>query len=150
MLLVKKAQQLLIECAGGIENAAKVLEISKSQVGRWHCMTAPDIMSMHAVISLETRFNVRFVTEAMCRIHGLEIVSAPEPESSIFEAFRRLDKAHSSFTDVMLRVIADGIITIAELREVLDASSGVKTHAGRLEGLAATLGSEGTAVKVLA
>lgn len=74
---LKAANRLLIKKNGGIEEAALICSLSKSQVGRCHADNDTELLPTPAQLRLEAECGDPCVTRAMAGLHGCKL-SDPE------------------------------------------------------------------------
>lgn len=74
---LKAANRLLIKKNGGIEDAAEICSLSKSQVGRCHADSDTELLPLPAVLRLEAECGDPCVTRVMAGLHGCKL-SDPE------------------------------------------------------------------------
>lgn len=75
---LKAANRLLIKKNGGIEAAADVCSLSKSQVGRCNAGTDTELLPIPAVLRLEAECGDPCVTRVMAGLHGCKLT---DPET---------------------------------------------------------------------
>lgn len=143
---VKGAMQDLIRRAGGIEAAAARLGMSKTHVGRWHCLDSEDMMPIWAVLALQKATGAYFVTEAMGAAQGLEFIHRPSPENSIAAAFWGVERSHADLVATAAEVFDDGAVTVAESRRLDAKTSAVVAAAKAMRSALVNMGNQ--AVKV--
>lgn len=68
--LLKAKQRDLIIFAGGIERAAAICSYSKSTVGRWANVEAPELMPLDAIFALEEETGLFEMSEAIASARG--------------------------------------------------------------------------------
>ncbi|GLR55154.1 hypothetical protein KYK30_31880 [Shinella yambaruensis] len=76
---LKAGNRLLIKKNGGIESAADITSLSKSQIGRCHNDTDPELLPIPAVLRLEAECGEPVITRIMAGLHGRKI---SEPDSA--------------------------------------------------------------------
>ena len=70
---LKAANRLLIKKNGGIESAAEITSLSKSQIGRCNNDSDTDLLPIPAVLRLEAECGDLAVTRTMAALHGRKI-----------------------------------------------------------------------------
>lgn len=70
---LKAANRLLIKKNGGIESAAELTSLSKSQIGRCNNDSDTDLLPLSAVLRLEAECGDFAVTRAMASLHGRKL-----------------------------------------------------------------------------
>jgi hypothetical protein len=125
---VKSAQRDLIKLVGGIERAAKISSISKSQIGRFNNPTDAELMSVSVVYSLEAECGVPVVTNAMAELSGRRL-SDPDADREADVCVQRA-KANlvSKLGELLSRSAeagADGFVSVAEARQLMGLSSDI-------------------------
>ncbi|MEV4609750.1 hypothetical protein MRBLMR1_004849 [Neorhizobium sp. LMR1-1-1.1] len=70
---LKAANRLLIKKNGGIEDAAVICSLSKSQVGRCHADSDTELLPLPAVLRLEAECGDPCVTRVMAGLHGCKL-----------------------------------------------------------------------------
>lgn len=74
---IKAATRDLVRDCGGIDRAAAIALLSRSEISRCQAPTAPCIISLPAALALEAECGVPYVTETMAAIHG-RTLSGPD------------------------------------------------------------------------
>lgn len=124
---LKAAQRDLIKLAGGIERAADLTSISKSQVGRWNNAGDAEIMTLSAVLVLEAECGRPIVTSVMAELNGRRLAD-PQAErqaaACIFTAHADTARHAGELMSAAALAIADGQVTPAEADQ-LDRAAGV-------------------------
>jgi hypothetical protein len=132
---LKAAQRDLIGLAGGIERAAGLTSMSKSQVGRWNNPTDTEIMSVPAALLLEADCEQPLFTAVMAGLNGRRLT---DPDTGAAKAGNLL-ASHAevvrTFAELMTQSaqsLADGSVSPAEaaawdralsaLQQAVDAS----------------------------
>lgn len=77
---LKAANRLLIKKNGGIESAAEITSLSKSQIGRCNNDADTDLLPIPAVLRLEAECGDFAVTRAMAGLHGRKLTD-PEADT---------------------------------------------------------------------
>lgn len=122
---VKSATRDLIDHCGGIERAAAIAHVSKSEVGRWRVSTDPAIITIPAALALEAECGVPLVTSAMAALGGHRVVGEDEPGGDATAIVARHAEMMRSMAEVVATAataFADGKVTPAEA-EILDRAA---------------------------
>lgn len=67
---LKAAQRDLVKRCGGVERAAEIASVSKSQMGRCNNDGDPDLMTIPVVLALQADCGLPLVTAAMAELQG--------------------------------------------------------------------------------
>jgi hypothetical protein len=74
---IKAATRDLVRGCGGLDRAAEIALLSRSELSRCQSPTAPSIISIPAAVALEAECGVPYVTQAMAAIQG-RTLSGPD------------------------------------------------------------------------
>ncbi|WP_245409747.1 hypothetical protein [Pararhizobium haloflavum] len=125
---LKAAQKDLIKRCGGIDRAAELTSVSRSQVGRWNNPGDPDLITLPAMLMLEAECEAPLVTAVLAGINGRRI--ADPDEASLSGASACVLSAHaatitkaSELMSVGAQALADGKVSPAEAAEMDRACS---------------------------
>jgi hypothetical protein len=75
---LKAANRMLIKKNGGIEAAAEITSLSKSQIGRFHSDSDTELLPIPAVLKLEAECGDPLVTRVMASLHGCKLTDPQE------------------------------------------------------------------------
>lgn len=78
---VKAANRKLIKKNGGIEAAAELTSLSKSQIGRCHSDSDTELLPVPAILRLEAECGDPVVTRVMAAQHGCKLTDPREKSS---------------------------------------------------------------------
>lgn len=149
---VKAAQRDLIKLNGGIERAAELTSISKSQIGRMNNPADGELMTLAAVVILEADCGQPVVTAVMAEANGRRLTD-PEAERaaevSVLSAHADVMRQSGELAHSMAVAISDGRVTPAEAQtidrvaakvaeanaELRAALAGIKAQGGAAAGL---------------
>ena len=67
---VKAATRDLVKACGGVERAGSVAMVSKSEVSRWQSAADADVISIPAVLALESDCGLALITSVMADLNG--------------------------------------------------------------------------------
>ncbi|WP_245409845.1 hypothetical protein [Pararhizobium haloflavum] len=125
---LKTAQKDLIKRCGGIDRAAELTSVSRSQVGRWNNPGDPDLISLPAVLMLEADCDAPLVSAVMAGINGRRIADPDEvtitgASACVLSAHAATITKASELMSVGARALSDGKVTPAEAAEMDRACS---------------------------
>jgi len=126
---LKAAQRDLIKRAGGIERAAELASISKSQMGRFNNDGDPELMPIPAILMLQRECGVPLVTSAMAELEGRRLADPSEAAAangSILSSYAEVVVQAGELISKGALAFADGKLTPAE-------ASGMDRAAAALE-----------------
>lgn len=123
---MKAATRDLITACGGIERAAGIAHVSKTEAGRWQVTSEAAILPITAALALEQDCGVPYVTRAMADLHGRRLVEPSEEVASAASVLMQASDAARRAGELMAAAAtaaADGRLSPAEA-ETLDRSAG--------------------------
>jgi hypothetical protein len=147
---LKAAQRDLIDMAGGIERAAALTSVSKSQVGRWRNPTDPDVIAITAALLLEAECGTPLVTTVMAELNGRRLADPDESNVAAGNVLVRHAEAVRQAGELMAQgamAFADGKLTPAEAAALDRASASTERALSELR--MAIAGVRGTGFSVV-
>jgi hypothetical protein len=146
---LKAAQRDLIKLAGGIERAAEITSMSKSQVGRWNNAGDAELISLPAALLLEAECGQAPVTAVMARMNGRRL-SDPDAEARaeacVWQSHAETARKAAELLARGALAMADGKVTAAEAVEIDGAARDLINAAGELRKATAGVRAAGLAV----
>ena len=143
---VKAAQRDLIKAAGGIDRAADITSISRSQIGRCNNAADPELLTIAAIIQLEAETGLPLVTQAMAEINGRRLTDPVHDAARASELLSQYSDAIRHAGELMsagAAAFADGKVTPAEA-QIMDREAGrLERSLGELRKLTARVQAEG-------
>ncbi|MBD9390153.1 hypothetical protein IB237_23410 [Agrobacterium sp. AGB01] len=143
---VKSAQRDLIKLVGGIERAAQISSMSKSQIGRFNNTADTELMSVSVVYALEADCGVPVVTNAMAELSGRRLSDPDadrEADICVQRAKADLVKKLGELLSRSADAAADGFISVAEARQLMGLSSDIDQINSRFRQSLAIVASRG-------
>ena len=126
---LKAAQRDLIKRVGGIERAAELASISKSQMGRFNNDGDPELMPIPAVLMLQRECGVPLVTTAMAELEGRRLAD-PEMGDA---ANACIMASHAEVVVQAGELMAAGAMAFADGRLTPSEAAGMDRAASALE-----------------
>lgn len=126
---LKAAQRDLIKRVGGIERAADLAFISKSQMGRFNNDADPELMPIPAVLMLQRECGVALVTAAMAELEGRRLAD-PETQEA---ANAGIMASHAEVVVQAGELMAKGALAFADGRLTPSEAAGIDRAAASLE-----------------
>lgn len=120
---IKAATRDLVRDCGGIDRAAAIALLSRSEISRCQAPTAPCIISLPAALALEAECGVPYVTEMMAAIHG-RTLSGPDGEgpsasnTDPLNEFGRSIEQFGRWVSAWGESHSDGVVTPSEAERV--------------------------------
>ncbi len=146
---LKAAQRDLIKLAGGIERAAEITSMSKSQVGRWNNAGDAELISLPAALLLEAECGQAPVTAVMARMNGRRL-SDPDAETRaeacVWQTHAETARKAAELLAKGALAMADGRVTAAEAVDIDGAARDLINAAGELCKATAGVRAAGLAV----
>lgn len=118
---IKAAQRDLIRVGGGIERAAEICSISKTQMGRFNNAADPDLMPLQVVAALEAESGRPFVTAAMAAEQGRRLTDPQEDRAadvSVMAGYAELMRQNAEVVNALAVAVSDGMVTPVEAQTV--------------------------------
>ena len=119
---VKKAQFDLIKKSGGIHCAVEISGLSQSVVGRWNAKTSLDLMSIPAIVRLESAYGEPVVSSALQEIavdlskdHAVPTM----PRASVADIVADFLEAKNDLSQKFVMATIDGFLSASEA-DILD------------------------------
>lgn len=145
---LKAAQRDLIKFVGGIERAAEITSMSKSQVGRWNNAGDSEVMSVPAALLLEAECGQAPFTTVMAELNGRR-VSDPDAEARaqacVWATHAETARKAAELLAKGALAMADGKVTAAEASGLDQAASELMTAVADLRMATAGVRAEGAA-----
>lgn len=152
---IKAAQRDLIKLNGGIERAAEITSISKSQIGRMNNPGDVELMSLAAVIALEADCGQPLVTAVLAETNGRRLTD-PEAERAadvcVMASHAEMMRQSAEVAHALAVAIADGQVTAAEAHTVDRALSSLQHATSDLRAALANIkarGGEKTGLRIV-
>lgn len=124
---VKSATRDLVKLCGGVERAAQIALVSKSEVSRWQASGPESIVPITAALALEAECGVACVSSVMAGLNGRRLVDGDEAAggdaSAIVARHAEVMRAVGEMMTSYAAAAADGRFTPAEA-EAMDRAAG--------------------------
>jgi len=119
-LRVKAATRDLVSACGGVERAAAIVDMSKSEVSRWQSASSmSSIIPVDAILALEAECGLALVTAAMAAINGRSLADPGEAglsaKGTLLAKHAASMAAEARVAQVFAEIHEDGVTTEAEL-----------------------------------
>ena len=146
---LKSAQRDLIKRVGGIERAAEVASVSKSQMGRFNNDGDPEMMPVPVALMLQRDCDVPFVTAAMAELEGRRLADPNTPAAASACIMAR----HAEVVARAAELMAKGAYAFSDNRTTPAEAAGLDRSAAalleaisdfRIAAAAARAGEEGS------
>lgn len=146
---IKSATRDLVKLVGGGRRASAIAMVGESTLSRWQSPAHPEVISIAAVIALESDTGLPLVTEVLAGIHGRALSDAsaqhdPDVMSQHAEFAEQAMEAMSASS----RAIADLKITPAEAATVVQELRDLIAVANRKISSLSSIAASGEAWKV--
>lgn len=125
---LKSAQRDLIMRCGGIERAAEVASVSKSQMGRFNNSGDPELMGIAVVLMLEADCGEPLVTAVLAELNGRRISDAGMPGA----ANAGVMASHAEVVVKAGELMAKGALAFADGRLTPAEAAGIDRSAADL------------------
>ncbi|WP_024900292.1 hypothetical protein [Brucella rhizosphaerae] len=143
---LKGAQRTLIARCGGIEQAALIASYGKTTVGRWNVQTAPEMMTLPALILLEAYCGEPVVSTVVSEIVSDLINNSQSPEMPKFSGMELVAQFGAAFAVLFsewARAAEDSFLTPAEADNLDPLISEAKQKLDALQRLMAEAKAKG-------
>ncbi|KAB2781246.1 hypothetical protein [Brucella anthropi] len=143
---LKGAQRELINKCGGIEQAAQICSYGKTSVGRWNVQTAPETMTIPALIMLEAYCGEPVLSRVIQEIVEdlIQASLTPEmPKISGMELVAQFGSAFAALFSEWSRAAEDCFLTPAEADRLDPYISDAKQKLDALQRLTAEAKAKG-------
>jgi hypothetical protein len=127
---LKAAQRDLIARAGGIERAAEIASVSKSQMGRFNNAGDPELMPLTVVLMLEQECAAPLVTGVMAELNGRRLA---DPGDTAEAANACIMASHAEVVVQAGELMAKGAMAFADGRLTPTEAAGIDRQAAALE-----------------
>ncbi|HWJ71911.1 MAG TPA: hypothetical protein VNX29_01980 [Kaistia sp.] len=122
-LRIKAATRDLVAACGGVERAADIVDMSKSEVSRWQSASSmSSIIPVDAILALEAECSLAPVTAAMAAINGRALAEGAEPglpvRATLIARQAASMAAEAKVAQVFAEIHEDGVTTPAELERL--------------------------------
>lgn len=139
LLRLKAATRDLRDACGGVERAAALCGLSKSQVSRCASPEHPDLLPLAAVLALEADCGLPLVTAAMAGCHGRTLARGRDEGDGVSLAGAHADvtRAAAGLMGEAADAFEDGAVSPAEAERIDRRAGEVEIKLGLLrKGLA--------------
>ncbi|WP_243368889.1 phage regulatory CII family protein [Microvirga solisilvae] len=109
---IKAATRDLVKACGQIERAAEIANVGKSTMGRYHSSTDPDIITMPAVLALESECGIPYITTVMAELNGRRL---SDPEAAEGASISCVARGHAEVMRSSAEVGAVGADAFADM-----------------------------------
>jgi hypothetical protein len=133
---LKNANRQLIKHNGGIEECAKIISLSSTQIGRCHNDKDPDLLQINHAIQLEVECGNYYVTRAMAELHGCQLhdpTERPIDGRCVMRDNAELQIKNSELQVGLHAAASDNVITATEALRALRDLQPVKQKVADLE-----------------
>lgn len=148
---LKAGNRLLIKKNGGIEAAAEITSLSKSQIGRCHSDTDTELLPTPAQLRLEAECGDPIVTRIMAGLHGRKI-SDPDENTGAGSCLMRenaeLQRRTADYSRNSAIALSDLKVSRAESTQAMKDLAAIRDQADELYRMHARIISDGGATVV--
>ncbi len=119
-LRIKAATRDLVSACGGVERAASIVDMSKSEVSRWQSAgSMSSVIPVDAILALEAECGIAPVTAAMAAINGRALGDSAEAglaaRGTLLARQAASMAAEAKVAQVFAEIHEDGVTTESEL-----------------------------------
>ncbi len=117
LLRIYSATRDLVRACGGIVRAGEVADVSKSEVSRWQSARDPDVISLSALMKLESECGLPLVTTVLAEAQGYRMSDPAHDGGEAASVMSRQSEVMHRASELLASgaaALADGRVTPAE------------------------------------